>query len=141
MCFLINKLKNINILIIGDMVADVYLKGNISRVSREAPVLVLEHAGEKVVPGGAANVVHNVATLGGQAFAVGLIGNDKAGSGLRDILNDKNSLSFTQSYDLDSNSVYDQDYTWYRDLHCLKASLTYRAKRDEIKFRIGIKEW
>ena len=90
MCFLINKLKNINILIIGDMVADVYLKGNISRVSREAPVLVLEHAGEKVVPGGAANVVHNVATLGGQAFAVGLIGNDKAGSGLRAILNDKN---------------------------------------------------
>ena len=90
MCFLINKLKNINILIIGDMVADVYLKGNISRVSREAPVLVLEHAGEKVVPGGAANVVHNIATLGGQAFAVGLIGNDKAGSGLRAILNDKN---------------------------------------------------
>ena len=89
----INSLKNfnkINILIIGDMVADVYLKGNISRVSREAPVLVLEHAGEKVVPGGAANVVHNIATLGGQAFAVGLIGNDKAGSGLRDILNDKN---------------------------------------------------
>lgn len=88
-----NSLKNfnkINILIIGDMVADVYLKGNISRVSREAPVLVLEHAGEKVVPGGAANVVHNVATLGGQAFAVGLIGNDKAGTGLRDILNDKN---------------------------------------------------
>ena len=89
----INSLKNfskINILIIGDMVADVYLKGNISRVSREAPVLVLEHAGEKVVPGGAANVVHNVATLGGQAFAVGLIGADKAGSGLRDILNGKN---------------------------------------------------
>ena len=89
----INSLKNfskINILIIGDMVADVYLKGNISRVSREAPVLVLEHAGEKVVPGGAANVVHNIATLGGQAFAVGLIGNDKAGGGLRDILNDKN---------------------------------------------------
>ena len=86
----LKKFNKINILIIGDMVADVYLKGNISRVSREAPVLVLEHAGEKVVPGGAANVVHNVATLGGQAFAVGLIGNDKAGGGLRAILNDKN---------------------------------------------------
>ena len=86
----LKKFSKINILIIGDMVADVYLKGNISRVSREAPVLVLEHAGEKVVPGGAANVVHNIATLGGQAFAVGLIGNDKAGGGLRDILNDKN---------------------------------------------------
>ena len=86
----LKKFNKINILIIGDMVADVYLKGNISRVSREAPVLVLEHAGEKVVPGGAANVVHNIATLGGQAFAVGLIGNDKAGGGLRDILNNKN---------------------------------------------------
>ena len=86
----LKKFNKINILIIGDMVADVYLKGNISRVSREAPVLVLEHAGEKVVPGGAANVVHNIATLGGQAFAVGLIGNDKAGTGLRAILNNKN---------------------------------------------------
>ncbi len=87
---ILKKFSKINILIIGDMVADVYLKGNISRVSREAPVLVLEHVGERIVPGGAANVVHNVATLGGQAFAVGLIGADKAGSGLRDILNDKN---------------------------------------------------
>ena len=72
------------------MVADVYLKGNIARVSREAPVLVLEHAGEKIVPGGAANVVHNIATLGGNAIAFGLIGDDKAGSGLKDILDSKN---------------------------------------------------
>ena len=62
-------------------------------------------------------------------------------TGINYVIDDKNSLSFTQSYDLDSNSVYDQDYTWYRDLHCLKASLTYRAKRDEIKFKINIKEW
>ena len=82
--------KNLKILIIGDMVADVYLKGNIARVSREAPVLVLEHAGEKIVPGGAANVVHNIATLGGNAIAFGLIGDDKAGSGLKDILDNKN---------------------------------------------------
>ena len=82
--------KNLKILIIGDMVADVYLKGNIARVSREAPVLVLEHAGEKIVPGGAANVVHNIATLGGNAIAFGLIGDDKAGSGLKDILDSKN---------------------------------------------------
>jgi len=44
---ILKKFNKINILIIGDMVADVYLKGNIARVSREAPVLVLEHAGEK----------------------------------------------------------------------------------------------
>ena len=87
---ILKKFNKNNILIIGDMVADVYLKGNIARVSREAPVLVLEHAGEKIVPGGAANVVHNIATLGGNAIAFGLIGDDKAGSGLKDILDSKN---------------------------------------------------
>lgn len=54
-----------NILVIGDMVADIYLDGRISRISREAPVLVLEQAGEKIVAGGAANVVNNIA--GGRA--------------------------------------------------------------------------
>lgn len=61
-----------DILVIGDMVADIYLDGRISRISREAPVLVLEQAGEKVVAGGAANVVNNIATLGGKVHADGL---------------------------------------------------------------------
>ena len=87
---LLKEFRKIKILIIGDMVADVYLKGNISRVSREAPVLVLEHAGEKIVPGGAANVVHNIATLGGCAIAFGIVGEDSAGIGLKEILNNKN---------------------------------------------------
>ncbi|MDT8903817.1 PfkB family carbohydrate kinase [Selenomonadales bacterium 4137-cl] len=73
-------------MVIGDMVADVYLEGIISRISREAPVLVLEHGGENVVPGGAANAVHNAATLGGDAFAVGVVGEDAAGRELAAIL-------------------------------------------------------
>lgn len=72
-----------DILVIGDMVADIYLDG---RISREAPVLVLEQAGEKVVAGGAANVVNNIATLGGKVHAVGLVGRDKSADGLREIL-------------------------------------------------------
>lgn len=72
-----------SILVIGDMVADIYLDG---RISREAPVLVLEQAGEKVVAGGAANVVNNIATLGGKVHAVGLVGRDKSADGLRVIL-------------------------------------------------------
>ena len=72
-----------DILVIGDMVADIYLDGRISRISREAPVLVLEQAGEKVV---AANVVNNIATLGGKVHAVGLVGRDKSADGLREIL-------------------------------------------------------
>ena len=75
-----------DILVIGDMVADIYLDGRISRISREAPVLVLEQAGKKIVAGGAANVVNNIATLGGAVHAVGLVGRDESADGLRAIL-------------------------------------------------------
>ncbi len=83
---LIDRLQRKKMMIIGDMVADVYLEGKISRISREAPVLILENAGETVVPGGAANAVHNAATLGGEVYAVGLIGDDSAGRELTAIL-------------------------------------------------------
>ena len=83
---IVDQLAGQRILVIGDMVADVYLEGTISRISREAPVLVLEQAAERVVAGGAANVVNNAATLGGQVFAVGLLGLDRAARGLKEIL-------------------------------------------------------
>ena len=83
---ILEEIQGQNILVIGDMVADIYLDGRISRISREAPVLVLEQAGEKIIAGGAANVVNNVATLGGNVFAVGLLGLDHAARGLKDAL-------------------------------------------------------
>ncbi len=79
----LSSMQGRDILVIGDMVADIYLDG---RISREAPVLVLEQAGKKVVAGGAANVVNNIATLGGKVHAVGLVGRDKSADGLRAIL-------------------------------------------------------
>lgn len=75
------------------MVADVYLEGRISRISREAPVLILEHEKEKVVPGGAANAVHNTATLGGKVYAVGVVGNDSAGLELARVLESKSVIT------------------------------------------------
>lgn len=83
---LIDKFQGRPVMVIGDMVADVYLDGRIARISREAPVLVLEYAGEKMVPGGAANVVHNTATLGGAVHAVGVLGDDTAGDQLTRLL-------------------------------------------------------
>lgn len=82
----IAALQGKRILVIGDMVADIYLDGRISRISREAPVLVLEQVGEKIVAGGAANVVNNIATLGGTVYAAGLVGADKGAKGIREIL-------------------------------------------------------
>ena len=83
---IVSQLQGKTILVIGDMVADIYLEGRISRISREAPVLVLEQAGEKIVAGGAANVVNNVATLGGEVYAVGLLGDDHAAAGIKKAL-------------------------------------------------------
>ena len=74
------------VLIIGDMVADVYLDGEIARISREAPVLVLEEREERVVAGGAANVANNTATIGGSSYAVGVCGTERSGDALLAVL-------------------------------------------------------
>lgn len=82
----IDKMAGQPVLVIGDMIADIYLYGTISRISREAPVLVLEQSTEKVVAGGAANVINNTATLGGRVYAAGLVGDDSGADGLAEIL-------------------------------------------------------
>lgn len=83
---LVAKMAGKRLLVLGDMIADIYLEGRIARISREAPVLVLEYERERVVAGGAANVVNNSATLGGVPLAVGVVGEDRGGEGLKAIL-------------------------------------------------------
>jgi D-glycero-beta-D-manno-heptose-7-phosphate kinase len=68
--------------VVGDIVADEFLTGQISRVSREAPVLILRYDATRVVPGGAGNAASNVASLGGRVDMFGLLGNDEAGRAL-----------------------------------------------------------
>lgn len=70
------------VVILGDLVADQFLRGTISRVSREAPVFILRHDETETLAGGAANAAVNVASLGGKAVAVGLIGKDSNGDAL-----------------------------------------------------------
>ena len=71
------------ILVIGDMVADEYLIGSPTRISREAPVLILELNEERIIPGGATNVAVNARTLGAEVFLSGVVGNDLPGQRLR----------------------------------------------------------
>lgn len=52
-----------------------------------------------------------------------------------------NSIGIRQRYDLDAKRIYDQDYTWYRDLHCWQAAITYRAKRQSVNVDFSIKRW
>ena len=64
---------------LADLVADEFVYGEISRVSREAPVLILKHRDRSVIPGGGANAVNNLADLGVKVLPIGIIGNDEPG--------------------------------------------------------------
>jgi rfaE bifunctional protein kinase chain/domain len=74
--------SNQKIVIVGDPVADQFLRGTISRVSREAPVFILRHDETETLAGGAANAAVNVASLGGKVSLVGFIGKDANGKSL-----------------------------------------------------------
>jgi len=65
--------------VLGDLVADEFVYGEISRVSREAPVLILKHRERMVVPGGGANAINNLADLDVNVLPVGLVGDDETG--------------------------------------------------------------
>lgn len=73
-------------MVLGDIVADQFLHGTISRVSREAPVFILNHDGTDTRAGGAANAAVNIASLGGKPVLVGLMGNDASGVLLKETL-------------------------------------------------------
>jgi D-glycero-beta-D-manno-heptose-7-phosphate kinase len=76
---IVEAFPNITVTVLGDLVADEFVFGEISRVSREAPVLILKHRQRTVVPGGAANAVNNLADLGVNVLPVGILGDDDPG--------------------------------------------------------------
>jgi len=75
---LLENFKNKKILIVGDIMLDKYIWGEVLRISPEAPVQVVNVLKETYEPGGASNVANNVAALDGNAFMVGIAGNDEA---------------------------------------------------------------
>lgn len=79
---LIDSFERVSVLAVVDLVADEYVYGRISRVSREAPVLILDYDSTETVPGGGANAVNNLAALGGRPLTVGVVGKDAAGQAL-----------------------------------------------------------
>jgi D-glycero-beta-D-manno-heptose-7-phosphate kinase len=76
---LIDRFAHPTVVVFGDLLADEYVYGRVARVSREAPVLILEYDSTEVLPGGAGNAVNNVASLGGRATLVSLAGRDETG--------------------------------------------------------------
>src|SRR5436853_3231032 len=76
---IVESFPKVTITVVGDLVADEFVFGEISRVSREAPVLILKHRDRTVVPGGGANAINNLADLGVNVLPVGVVGDDEPG--------------------------------------------------------------
>lgn len=76
---LLNKFSNRKILVVGDLMIDEFIWGSVGRISPEAPVPVVEITRETLAPGGAGNVVNNLASLGAKVYVCGVIGKDTAG--------------------------------------------------------------
>jgi D-glycero-beta-D-manno-heptose-7-phosphate kinase len=79
---IVSQFQHKRMLIVGDAIADRFLYGSISRVSREAPVFILRHEQTETVPGGAANCAVNLASLGADVSLISVVGNDEAGTEL-----------------------------------------------------------
>ncbi len=83
---LVGRFAGVPVLVVGDVMLDRFIVGRVNRISPEAPVPVVRFESEHIRLGGAANVAHNIATLGGRPSLVGLVGQDAAAAKIRDRL-------------------------------------------------------
>ncbi len=86
---LVESFSKQTVIVLGDFVADRFVFGEISRVSREAPVLILRHRETELVPGGGANAANNLAALGARVYPVCPVGDDEAGHALVEYFKNK----------------------------------------------------
>jgi D-glycero-beta-D-manno-heptose-7-phosphate kinase len=86
---IVHAFDDVSITALVDLVADEFVFGEIARVSREAPVLILKHRDRTVVPGGGGNAAMNLASLGVNVLPVGVVGDDEIGSLLLEQLREK----------------------------------------------------
>ena len=86
-----DRFKDVNVLVIGDIIVDHFIWGTVSRISPEAPVPVVNVTGENFLLGGSANVLNNIYSLGAQAAICGVIGEDFMGNHLLELLSELGS--------------------------------------------------
>src|SRR5260370_5325057 len=86
------QMRDSYIVVLGDVMLDEFLWGDVTRISHEAPVPVVDIKRESTHLGGAANVLANLLALGAQACVIGVIGDDFAGERIRSSVNDKSAM-------------------------------------------------
>ena len=86
---LLKKAQRTRVVVVGDVMLDQFIWGNVSRISPEAPVPIVEFVRESFMPGGAANVARNLSALTAQADLFGFVGRDDHAKNLQQLLNDQ----------------------------------------------------
>ncbi len=121
---IVESFTKITITVVGDLVADEFIFGEISRVSREAPVLILKHRERTVVPGGGANAINNLADLGVNVLPVGVVGDDEVGRLLL--------KAFRHKHIPVSGVLKDKSYTTVTKTRIL-AGMTHNARQQVVR--------
>jgi D-glycero-beta-D-manno-heptose-7-phosphate kinase len=121
---IIESFPKITITVVGDLVGDEFIFGEISRVSREAPVLILKHRERTVVPGGGANAINNLADLGVNVLPVGVVGDDEVGRLLL--------KAFRHKHIPVSGILKDKSYTTVTKTRIL-AGMTHNARQQVVR--------
>lgn len=85
----VERFSSKTVVLLGDFVADAFQFGDITRVSREAPVLILRHRETQMVPGGGANAANNLVALGARILPVTAVGDDAAGDWMLSVFREK----------------------------------------------------
>jgi D-glycero-beta-D-manno-heptose-7-phosphate kinase len=121
---IVEGFSNVSVTVLGDLVADEFIFGEISRVSREAPVLILKHRERTVVPGGGANAANNLADLGVNVLPVGIVGDDEPGRLL---------LNYFRHKRIDVSGIMkDKSYTTVTKTRIL-AGMTHTARQQVVR--------
>jgi len=90
---LVKRFRRVRLVVAGDLVADEFIYGQIDRVSREAPVLILKYSATEIVPGGGGNAANNACALGAKVRVLGVVGRDAAGDRLLEVLGTRANVS------------------------------------------------
>lgn len=128
---IVRSFSRLRIMVIGDLVLDEYLFGKSSRISREAPVPIVDLEGAEVRAGGAANTCANASTMGAKVTAVGVVGGDRSGELLRKVLR-QNGINDRSVYTVKNRATTTKTRVLAGDIHTTRQQLL-RIDRGERK--------
>ncbi|WP_426130741.1 D-glycero-beta-D-manno-heptose 1-phosphate adenylyltransferase [Pararhizobium sp. PWRC1-1] len=139
---IVDNFLGCRILVVGDIMLDHYVRGSVQRVSPEAPALVLQIHDENWAMGGAGNVAANIASLGGSAILIGLVGCDPAGAMLKEMNLSRNPRVDARLYCQPGFNTIEKTRFLAQDRHLLRADRESLSISDESEGGIiaGIRE-